>query len=572
METKHAASVSAEQLADESKELFDFAEQDILEQHRQETGARIARAAKRIYEATREEETSEVGIDDFFDLDELVEDDETTPSPEINKDERAQKAEEAMREAIKESFRTSVSDYHNLKTAKVNDELMLKLAIQQAKESGANRVSTRSKVTDRLRERIESDEAQLETLANQNPESYVVVHGSEFRGLVKEIAKGEIATTPYVRKHLDRVEANMAEGRPTFIHGHLGSGKTELAIAAAKHSSISREAYAQAMEDFKAFKQDNPQASKEEARAELGRTYRRHLLALETALSNGDTEATEKFTPLIISGSKDLTSQDMFTDKTLKLTRIDRKPILEQAASLDAELAKWEQDNPEEAVDSAKRREKATQILEIYKKDNSAFGTEVQKIEKEILRGVKEGRPVILDEANAIPSAILISLNDILQRRPGQTCYIPGEGPTEIKDGFSLTLTGNLSTGNINYGGTNELNPAFLSRLDIIEHDYLPMSDTDPSVENQAEPSKNELFQVVVAYLADRHGDLTLPEMDQSLNKLFRLSQLAHQTQQVFEGKWRESNSLTTDSGDDLQPSLEQSVLSIRNLLNVLKK
>ena len=305
METKHAASVSAEQLADESKELFDFAEQDILEQHRQETGARIARAAKKIYEATHSNETDEVGIGDFFDLDELIEDDEEEVTPEVDKDERAKKAEEAMREAIKESFYTSANEYHGLKIAKVNDELMLKLAIQQARESDTSRVSTRSKVTDRLRERIESDEEQIEALANQNPESYVVVHGYEFRGLVKEIAKGEIARTPYVRKHLDRVEANMTEGRPTFIHGHLGSGKTELAIAAAKHSSISREAYTQAMEDFKAFKQENPQASKEDARAKLGKLYRSHMLALENALANGDSEATEKYTPLIISGSKD---------------------------------------------------------------------------------------------------------------------------------------------------------------------------------------------------------------------------------------------------------------------------
>lgn len=68
----------------------------------------------------------------------------------------------------------------------------------------------------------------------------------------------------------------------------------------------------------------------------------------------------------------------------------------------------------------------------------------------------------------------LIALNDLLQRHVGQTAYITGVGPIEIKQGFGFIGTGNLSTDLIHYEGTNQLNPAFQSRFVTIEYNYVP--------------------------------------------------------------------------------------------------
>ena len=92
----------------------------------------------------------------------------------------------------------------------------------------------------------------------------------------------------------------------------------------------------------------------------------------------------------------------------------------------------------------------------------------------------------------------------------------------------------------------------------------------DGNLENQIDPRKNELFHVIISYLADRQGNLRLPEMDESLEKLFSLCQLAHKTQNIFGGKVE--SSITMDSGEEIEADLEKSVLSIRNILNVLKE
>ena len=290
-------------------------------------------------------------------------------------------------------------------------------------------------------------------------------------------------------------------------------------------------------------------------------------------MRDGYSETKRLFAPLIVSGSKDLTTQDLFADKTLKLTKFNGKTILEHKKDLDAEFDKWKAENPEDAKDPQKSQDAANKILEIFKLKNQAFGTEVETVKQAVYRGVEEGRPVIIDEANAIPTAILISLNDVLQRRPGDNCYIPGVGATKIKPGFSITMTGNLTSNIVDYRGTERLNPAFESRLDILEYDYLPMSENDRSYKEQLHPEDNELFQVIVMRLADRQGNLRLPEIDKSLEKIFNLCQLAHETQRIFSGKWRESDfNHKTASGDEIEPRLEDSVLSIRNVMRVIDK
>ena len=573
---------------------LEAAEQKNYENYEQETAQRLARAAWRSFEAKDGIETK-LGAESAKTIDESTEitpddaevlslnvfltkpEDISSKTPEEVSEigEHEEKAVEAMREIIRNNLVVTARE----KTRLDKQESDFGLLLRMVKQQGRGRVSTRTEVTDYIRDQIDSIKDSKERLAEQTPESYTLVHGFELREHIKQVQSGEMVTTPYVAGHLERVENNIAEGRPTFLHGHLGSGKTELAINAAREASINKAAYEEAAKDIANYHKANPNASQAENRAEFGRAYRKHQTEFKKAFLDGDSVAREKFGPLVISGSKDLTSQDLFTDKSLKLTKFNGKSLLEHKEDLDALIEEWQTKHPEDAKDPEKAKTEADKIIELYKLKNQAFGTEVETIKQAIYRGVEEGRPVIIDEINAIPSAVLISLNDVLQRRPGDACYIPGripeydkdgkEKPFIIQPGFSIIMTGNLSSGRISYQGTEDLNPAFLSRLDIIEHDYLPMSE-DGSLENQIDPRKNELFHVIISYLADRQGNLRLPEMDESLEKLFSLCQLAHKTQNLFGGKVE--SSITMDSGEEIEADLEKSVLSIRNILNVLKE
>jgi conserved domain protein len=460
-----------------------------------------------------------------------------------------------------------------------SSKILLDMAGENNLKSGEN--STRNPMTDHLRNKISELKEKRKTLEESSPEAFVALKGLEILENVAEVRNGEMVKTPYVLRNLERVERNMNSGRPTFIHGHLGGGKTELAINAAKNVSISNAAREDALYRFENWSKqsENSGATSQDRINALGKFYAQAEQNLRRDLNNGEKDAVERFAPLIISGSKDLNSQDLYADKSLKLTKFNGKSLLEYKSDLDAEFEKWKKQHEDElsGIESEEERQAiekdaANKILELFKLKHQAFGTEVETIKKELYRGVIEGRPVIIDEVNAIPSAVLISLNDILQRRPGQSCYIPGVGATKIEPGFSITLTGNLSSDIVDYGGTNDLNPAFLSRLDIFEYDYLPQSTEDTNWNDQKSPERNELFRVMISYLADEKGTLQLPEHDKSLSKLFKLAQLSRVTQDVFSNKWVESHTHKTASGDEIEPRLEKSVLSVRNILSVLKE
>ena len=564
-----------------SKPDFQAAEQKIQEDHKKEVERRLSRMAWRSFESDKGNDRAgnqnSIPVNELFESDEIFDDlseIEKVEDLSAQTSERLKTAEKAMRDLIHNNFVTSAREYGRLMKAESDNNIMLKNATLRARMAKGGELSTRTKLTDRILSNLQEIEEQKENLTYESPESYTVVRGMEFRDHVQEAQNKEIITTPYVKRNYDRLQKNMEEGRPTFIHGHLGSGKTELAIMTAKHTAISKAALGNAKEEWKKHIEEHPELSKKERRDAFGRFYRLNELKLEKALRSGDKKTVDEYSPLIISGSKDIETQDLFADKTLKLTKFNDKELLEHKKDLDAEIEKWknehqyELDNLSERERNIRISEESQKIIELFKLKNQAFGTEVDIVEKAIYQGIKQGRPVIIDEVNTIPAGILLSLNDVLQRRPGDECYIPGIGPETIKDGFSITMTGNLPSGNVIYRDREELDPAWLSRMDVFEHDYLPMSRSGKRLE-QADMEKNELFQAIIANLADRQGNLELPEMEKSLDKIFALCQIAHDSQLIFKGEYYES--IKTPSGDTVDVNLETSVLSIRNLLNVIK-
>lgn len=557
----------------------------LQEQDRAKVEQRMARIA--VSNIKERYETGDSLIDPE-DLEELDDDGseafEPTTDPNLEKlselSEKTSKVQEAMYKISLISRRQAVRTKRNLDRDNLKWRLALKKEQQDTLENNPKSLSDRGKTTDLMRLKITKSEQKLEELKNLTPESWGAINGLELRKNIQEIKQGKLVKTPYVERNIKRLKNNIERGQPSFIHGHLGSGKTELAITAAKESvleaksmEIAKYEYDQWLKDAKE-KSVNP--SGDQRREYLATAYQRTLNYMTSQYNKGDSDLVEKVSPLIISGSKDLTSQDLYSEKTLKLTKFNGKAILEHKADLEQQIQQWQEDNAEmlNAMTLEQRQkaeaEAANQILEIYKLKNQAFGTEVETVKKEIYRGVLEGRPVIIDEVNAIPSAVLISMNDILQRRPGQTCFIPGTGTVKIQPGFSIIMTGNLSSSNVSYEGTNDLNPAFQSRLDTFEYDYLPQSCEDRDYKDQTDPSRNELFRAIITQLLDDKGHLQLPEMDKSLTQLFRLAQLARETQNIFSEKWAESHINTDISGDEAEPRLERSVLSIRNIRNVL--
>ncbi|MEA4826867.1 MAG: hypothetical protein VB130_09570, partial [Clostridium sp.] len=344
---------------------------------------------------------------------------------------------------------------------------------------------------------IEKLEKELETIVKSSPEAWEFYYKRQLIGDIETQHQQRLVTVPYVVKAKQKVIDSLDSGIPIYIVGHLGSGKTQLATEAAMDFNIQNRIQRELEDKMENWFSDNPNSTEEDAIEKFKEFNEERKLHYKNILTNGTKEEIESLQPLFISGSHNLTYEDMFVEKTLSLEHsFSQGSYKDYLNMIIVDFYDW-MDEHKERLEQMTDEEQLHLKIQIWKSfsdllvaNNSTFGTTIKKIEREILIAVKEGRPVIVDELNTIAMQNLIALNDILQRHAGSTAYITGVGPIFIEPGFGFIGTGNLSTQMVNYEGTNELNPAFKSRFVTIEYNYVPQNITG-SLEEQGFPEKN---------------------------------------------------------------------------------
>lgn len=421
---------------------------------------------------------------------------------------------------------------------------------------------------------IKSLESQREALIKNNPFAFIAYYEGILNQDLRDGASGRLIDVPYVLEARKRISESLEAGIPVYLVGHLGSGKTQLAEEAAIDFSMENAIYRELTTCMNEWFTNNPGSSEESAFSYFISKYRECKESYREMLLEGGKEKSEKLRPLFISGSHNLTYEDMFVEKTLKLAKsLDDLSYEDYMNKMINSFAGWLEKHREEMETMSEKEQLELKIQtwhtfsSLFLAGNTNFGTVVEKIDREILIAMKEGRPVIIDELNTIAMQNLIALNDILQRHAGSTAYVTGVGPVTIQPGFCFIGTGNMSTNTVNYEGTNKLNPAFQSRFITIEYNYMPQN-TVGALEDQTNPYDNQLFRVIIEYLCDRNGSLTLPDPKETLRELYSLAQFARKTQNYFEG--REDNEFVEEEKDFIKPELNEAVLSIRNIIHVL--
>ena len=469
--------------------------------------------------------------------------------------------------------------------------------------------------------RIAEKKVAREQIKQTSPEAFIGLHLKELKTYKEQLVHGRLAETPYFQLQAEKLRASLQKGRPTFIHGHLGSGKTEMAmevshdflvdlharrdfeqwrkqhsdedivqlglqrIADNRTAAITSENGKLSVEDLQKkvhekvqsiFEKYDKEKHPENYNKLLVREQQIKLQNLKAHYEDGvSKDIIERITPYLISGSKHTSTADLYGQKTLVLEHLNGKEVMEHNAAIEVEIKKWQEEhadlktqNPEEYWREYELA--ATRIADIYKEKNFATGTAVKEVLNHVARAAQEGKPVIIDEVNAIPHEVLISLNHILTRRAGETLTLPGvDEPITIQKGFAIIYTGNLNQGiNEQYLMREDMDPAHLSRLDLLAHDYLPQ-DIEGTMEQSANSKDAQLFHVILAMEMDEKGNVNLPEGD--LEALWRLAQFARKTQDIFSGK---AIGKITDAGSGRteELSLKKSVCSIRDIKRVLEE
>lgn len=403
---------------------------------------------------------------------------------------------------------TALLEYKKLK--KDRQSLLLEESVVLKKIDGQP-TGSQAEALAEIRQELEVLEQSRQELMESNPEAFFGLHLLDLKNYKKQMDAGRIVETPYVAEQAEDIVAHMRAGKPILIYGHLGSGKTELAMHI--------------------------------AREKLGK------------------EA------LVISGSRYTSLAELYGHQILDISKVKEDQLDTFMQEVSKKFSDWVEANPE-ATEEDKNRSHDT-ILQTYLTKFQG-GTISDFFLGPIYRAMEEGRPVIIDEVNAIPHDVLISLNHILTRKTGETINVQQDSgrTVTVQDGFGVMMTGNLNQGEEKYVDRQDMDPAFLSRLHKIEYDYLPQStEGAPSEAGEGD----ELFHLLLAKVMDRNGNIEAPK--DTTRKLWKLSQAARLLQNVFAGREVDSAFYFKEGGGRAAKYLlKEAVLSIRALDNIIKQ
>ena len=285
--------------------------------------------------------------------------------------------------------------------------------------------------------------------------AYVNYHG-EMARLHNLLQEGKIVETKYVEGLINEAMPILTKNPPTIVYfnGDFGSGKTALAVHISRTRFKDAEGNPQKPIIISGSKFLEPDRLTEEFR--LGKLSEVELLN-KMAGDLGLEQVHDKSMPLDEIYSRLIGGKAALREK---LTANALEEQRKKNASGTAQLPPQVLSDIEEQVDDA-------------------FSNTVQGryVLGAMYEAMKEGRPLIIDEANAISPDVLIAFNDLLTKKIGDP--IPTRSDPKgfkIKKGYCVMWTGNTGKRYENIAGRKDLDPAAYSRIAPIKVEYLPQS------------------------------------------------------------------------------------------------
>ena len=183
-----------------------------------------------------------------------------------------------------------------------------------------------------------------------------------------------------------------------------------------------------------------------------------------------------------------------------------------------------------------------------------------------IIRAMEQGKPLILDEINAMPPELLKRLNKIMQLRPGDRFTVQEDSGrvVEVQSGFCIIATANEKSKR--YKGVDDLSVEFQNRFgaNINRVRY-------PDYDKGYDEYPRENAQLAMATVATQRGELP-PDIDEGEFENF--VRAARLSQQIFSGTNGEGYNqfIDTEKMVDDRPGLEETVLAPRTMVDILHK
>jgi len=364
-------------------------------------------------------------------------------------------------------------------------------------------------------------EEYLAKISQENPEAFMAYWLLKLREYQEQLPSG-IVETPFVKEQKERAKDVLTKNKLIALVGETGTGKTRLARKIAE---------------------------------EISKKYR------------------------FVGGFAFMQKEDLFGRLGIAYEKVKAESVPKQqemAVKRLRESSYYQELSPEER----KEAEETVKNIVAGQAEQKEMVTKV--FLAPVLKAAKEGRIVIIDEFNYIPSNLLAGLNALVDRNIDKAREEFGimEEEIEVKEGFGVIFTGNITRPEFEgrYLKREQLDPALVNRLNagLIEYRTIPQ-DLSTSfeesilerkeVEEGKEIPSRELFQIGLTLIVDKKGRLSAPA--DTLKKLWDLSREFSLFQKLFAREKIPEEVARPEEGISYQ--LEKYPISMRTFRSVIE-
>ncbi len=292
-----------------------------------------------------------------------------------------------------------------------------------------------------------------------------VNYNLEMKNLYRLLNEGKIVETGYVKEIIERALPALTKNPPSvvYFHGDQGTGKTALATHIAK-TRFGKEPIIVAGSKYM-----DPDKFTEE--------FKIQKLVMADFLN---MLREQQGLPLI---SNDMVLDEVISEVVSSKEAI-REKIIEKRLREDYEHVCQRIGREAAEEDFAKHGKAGAETIppavmeDIEKEIDEAFSNSVQGryVLMDMFQAMMEGRPLIIDEANAISPDVLIAFNDLMTKKIGDVVKTKADiKEFKIKDGYCVMWTGNTGE-RFKQARFQDMDPAAFSRIVPIKFEYLPQS------------------------------------------------------------------------------------------------
>ncbi len=408
--------------------------------------------------------------------------------------------QQQVKKARQASLREGMEKIHELENLK-GKYLKALLEIKKASKEIQSPTAMFGETSD-ITKKISMIERYLNVLIETNNEAYYGFYLSKLKGYKSASNKSRIVETNYVVAKEDEVLTGLTNEARLLIHGPFGSGKTDMAIEAA-------------YKYHKLLFGKTDRDSKFEVVEEENINYKYLQEYYNNDIPEFSQDELDKF---LESGN--LHPEDEETEtlpKVKESTKESQQPFLLVRGSGRTEISDF------------------TGVFELIPDGKGAMESKFRL--GALYRAIQDGLVLIIDEFNAIPPAVLFSLNDILQRaKVGSTVEVqenPGQRIT-VKEGFGIIFTGNLPSESNGVVGRQVQDAAFLSRFEPIEYGFLPQSKENDISKVDVSLGGNEIWEVMMSKIVDRNGFARL--VPNAIEDIWKFAAFSSYIQGIYSG------------------------------------